>query len=298
MERRDVPLSLEVRAWDVFDFAQPVRVELKLKNISKSPLRVSALLEPEDGFVTLYIRQPNGDIVRYIPPVRRLKDPKEVELAPGESIYETVLLSYGAKGPTFQTPGEYRIRAYYDLAGEGLIVSPSCRLRVANPIRRATEELAHILFSREAAKFLYFGGTERYPELTSRLKEAVEKYARTEPIVVRHINAALGRHLARPFKRVASKGDQRVIVRRDAILDEATIHLEAARSPLPITRVSALDHITYNKMSKLLAECYQQQGKTNEAVRALKQSLSYLQRRRVTKAVLDDYRGQIKELSR
>lgn len=298
IERTDAPLSLEVRAWDVFDFAQPVRVELKLKNISKSPLRVSSLLEPEDGFVTLYIRQPNGDIVRYIPPMHRTKEPNEVELASGESIYETVLLSYGAKGPCFQVPGQYRIRAYYDLAGVGLIVSPNCRLRVANPLRRSTEELAHILFSREAAKFLYFGGTERYPELTSRLKEAVERYATTDPVVVRHIHAALGRHLARPFKHVTTKGDRRVIVRRDAILEEATGHLEAARSLLPVTRVSALDHISYNRLSKLLAECYQQQGKTSDAIRVLRQSLSYFQRRRVTKSVLDDYRGSINELSK
>ena len=125
-----------------------------------------------------------------------------------------------------------------------------------------------------------------------------ERYATTDPAVVRHIHAALGRHLARPFKHVTTKGDQRVIVRRDAILEEATGHLEAARSPPPVTRVSALDHISYNRLSKLLAECYQQQGKTGEALCVLRRSLSYLQRRRVTKSVLNDYRGQIRELSR
>lgn len=298
IERRGATLSLEVRAWDVFDLSQPVRVELKLKNISESAQRVVARLEPEDGWVTLYIRRPNGDIVRYIPPVRRLKGPNEVELAPGESLYESVLLSFGAKGPQFQEPGEYIIRAYYNLANYGVIVSPSCRLRVSTPSGRSTEELAHLLFSREAAKFLYFGGMERYPEVTSRLKEAVEKYARTDPAVVRHIHAALGIYQSRPFKRVVSKGDRRVINLRDANLEEAVVHLEAARDILPVRKVSALDHITYNRLSVMLAECYLKQDNKVEAERTLRQSLRYFERQRVVKSVLNDYRARINTLSR
>jgi hypothetical protein len=296
--RGDSPLSLEVRAWDVFDFAQPVRVELRLKNISETTQKVSPFLAPEDGLVTLYIRRPNGDRVRYIPPVRRLRGPDEVKLAPGEALYESVLLSFGARGPQFREPGEYRVRAFYDLSSTGMVVSRSHRLRIATPLSRSTEELAHLLFSHEAMKFLYFGGTERYPEATSRLEEAVEKYAETDPTVIRHIHAALGRHQSRPFKRVVRKDGQRMVTLREANLEEAVIHLEAAHKLLPTTKTAALDHISYNRLSVLLAECYEKQDNMVEAARVLRETLRYFEKQRVVESVLDDYQKRIDRLSR
>ena len=296
IEVRGAPLSLEVRAWDVFDFGVPVRVELKLKNISGQTQRVVPHLQPEDGLVTIYIQRPNGEIVRYVPPLRRMKAPDEVELRPAESIYESILLSYGAKGLQFQEPGEYRIRAYYNLPNSGMVVSPSCRLRIAAPSGRSSEELAHLLFSREAAKFLYFGGTERYPEVTSRLKEAAERYTRTDPAAVRHVQAALGWHQSRPFKQAISKGDKGVVMLREANMKEAVAHLKAARDLLPVRRVSALDHITYNRLSVRLSECHLKLDNKAEAERTLRESLRYFERRRVIKSVLDDYRERIRML--
>jgi len=298
MERQNATLSLEVRAWDVFDFGQPVRVELKLKNISDKAQKVDARLQPEDSLVTLYITRPNREIVRYIAPVRRDTAPKEVELAAGESLYESVLLSYGAKGPQFREPGEYLVRAYYSNTNTGTIVSPSCRLRVAVPFKRSTEELAHLVFSHGAAKFLYFGGTERYPDVTSNLKEAVQKYAKSDPAVVRHIAAALGIHESRPFKQVATKRGKRVITLRRANLNEAITHLETARQLLPEMNVSALDNITYNRLSIRLADCYLRQEKRAQAEQTLKESLHYLQERQVVKSVITDYKSRISRLAK
>jgi hypothetical protein len=294
-ERRDAPLTLEVRAPTVLDFAEPVRVEIELKNVSDAAQVVTSLLEPEDGMVTLYIRRPNGDRVRYIPPIRRDCGPSEVTLAPGEAIYETVLMSYGARGAQFREPGEYRIRAYYTCATAGMIVSPGCRLRVAYPSTRDEEALAHLLFGHEAAKFLYLGGTERYPATTSRLQEAVTKYAKTAPSVVRHVHAALGRHASHPFKRIIRKEGRRVIGVRGADLKQAVTHLEAARKPLS-SKVSALDNITYNQLSVLLADCYRQQEKSTEALRVLRESQRYLKRRRVDRSVLNAYQRRIEAL--
>ena len=293
----DAPLSLEVRARELFDYAQPVYVELKLKNISNNPQTITAVLEPEDGGVTMYMIQPNGTRVRYVPPVLRLKDPKLITLAPKESIYETVLLSYGAKGPQFQKPGEYRIRAFYNLSNDNLIVSPSCRFRVASPRNQETEELAHLLFSYEAAKFMYFGGTERYPNTQSRLKEATKKYGKTNPNVVPYIHATLGRHQSRPFKKIIQKGKKRFVAARKENLKEAVSQLEAARKLTP-SRVSVFDNISYNRLSILLNDCYQKQKQTTEAVRVLQESLQYLQKRNVIKKVLDDYKKRIAELSK
>ncbi|MBI4303707.1 MAG: hypothetical protein HY665_05170, partial [Chloroflexi bacterium] len=288
-ELRNAPLSLEVRAWDVFDFGQPVRVEIKLKNVCGSPMQVDARLQPEDGLVVLYVQQPNGNIVRYIPPVKKMKSPVKVELGAGKSIYESALLSFGAKGFQFQEPGEYIIRAYYSLGSEGVVISRSCRIRVAAPSSRDSDELAHLLFSHDVAKFLYFGGTERYPGLVSKLEEAAQKYAKSDPSVTRNIQAALGQYHSRRFKKVVTKENKRMITFRDDNLKEAISNLEAARQMLPVKRYSALDHITYNRASMLLADCYLKQDNKAEAQRTLQESVRYLERRQVVKPVLDDY---------
>ena len=256
------------------------------------------LIQPEDELGTLYIRRPNGERVRYVPPIRIDRDAVEVELAPGESIYESMPLSFGAKGPQFREPGEYSIRAYYYLANAGVIVSPSCRLRIASPYSRNSEELAHLLFDYKAAKFLYFGGSERYPEVNSNLKEAVEKYAKTDPVAVRHIHAALGLHQSRPFKQVITREGKRVLSLRNADLEEAIVHLQAARSLLPIRKISALDNILYNKLSILTAESYQKQGKVINAERILRESLEYFMKQGVVKSVINDYKKRIKTLSK
>lgn len=297
IERINAPLSLEVRSFDLHDFGAPVKVELKLKNLSSNVLKVNAHLIPENGLVTIYIRRPNGERVRYVPPVRRDMADNCVDLAPGESVYETVMLSYGANGPLFHEPGEYNIRAYYNLPGAGVVISKNFRLRVTTPTSRGTEELAHLLFSHEVAKFIYFGGVERYPKITSRLEEVVEKYAKTEPVLVRHINAVLGLQASRGFKRVVIKNGCRVVNLRKANPAKAVKHLEAAREPVPVRRVSALDLITYNRLSTKLADCYLSLNKKAEAERTLRRTLSYFQRQHVVKSVLTDYKERIKSLS-
>ena len=297
LEATDTPLSLEIRAREIFDYAQPVQIELKLKNTSSTPQTVLSLLEPEDEWVEFFVTQPDGQSIRYYPPMLRSKKPEMTTLAPGEAIYQSILLSFSAKGPLFDKPGEYKVRAYYNAANEGLVVSPACRIRIATPKSQSTEELAHLVFSNEASKFLYFGGSERYPQTTQRLKEAAEKFKDSDPNVVPYIHAAFGKLQSRPFKKLMQKGEKRFVTKRKANLEQATQHLEAARK-LPASGVSALDNITYNRLSVLLSNVYKEKRQNKEALRVLQESLQYFQKRQVTKPVLQEYEKRIGELKK
>ncbi len=298
MEVGEASLSLEIRTPPVVDFGQPVRVEFKLKNISNVSQQVANRFDPEDGLMKVFIQRPNGDIVEYLPPVRRLKVPAEAtELAPGASMYASVLLSFGAKGLQFQEPGEYVLRAFLPCYLGGLVVSKSHRLRVGRPFNRASEELAHLLFSRESSKILYFGGSERYPQTLSKLQEATEQYAKSDPAVVRFIHAALGQHASRTFKRVEIKDGRRVVVQRNADMKVAVTQLEAARKLLPKRNVAALDNITYNQLSVMLTDCYLKQDKLDKAEKTLQQTRNYFKKRGVVKSVLKDYNKRIKAVS-
>ncbi|UCG58911.1 MAG: tetratricopeptide repeat protein [Phycisphaerales bacterium] len=288
VETQSRNLSLELSAPPVLDFAEPVRLEVKVTNNSDVQQVVVDRLDPEDHLLTLFIRRPNGDCVRYIPPVHCENWPGDlVELAPGESIRASVLVSFGARGLQFQEPGEYRIRAYYGLSEDAAIVSKTLRMRVATPTSRQDEELAYLLFDRKAAKFLYFNGTERYPEVTSKLEEAVRRYRKTNPRVVRHIRAALGTHASRHFKSIETKRGKRVVVVRKPQLRDAISHLREAVAALPDTRQTAVDDTRYANLAYRLAECQIGAGKKEEARKTLDVSMEYLKKRKVGKRLID-----------
>ena len=214
IERPGGALELSVSSAQVFDFGVPVTLQLALTNTSSAPLSVVVdQLQPEDGLTRVFIERPNGEIVEFVPPVLRHKAPPDPpELAPGEAAYESILLSFGAKGHQFADPGEYLIRVLVPCFPFGYVVGRAHRIRIAAPATRASEDLAHLLTGYEASKFLYFGGSRRYPELTSQLEEATGRFAESDPMAVRHIQYALGRDAARRHKRIEVKKGRRVVV--------------------------------------------------------------------------------------
>ena len=84
----------------------------------------------------------------------------------------------------------------------------------------------------------------------------------------------------------------------DANLNEAIKYLEAARQPLPKVDLSAFDNISYNKLSLMLADCYQRQNKDGDALRVLSEAREYLKKHNAIKTVLDDYQKRIRKLSK
>ena len=129
----------------------------------------------------------------------------------------------------------------------GYMMARAHRIRIAAPATRASENLAHLLTGYPAAKFIYFGGSRRYPEVVDRLEEAVERYADTDPIAVRHIQYALGRDAARKFKNVEVKKGRRVVVAADPDLRKAVKHLDAARAPVKERDEPAFDPLTLSE---------------------------------------------------
>jgi hypothetical protein len=290
-EIHHAPLKLSLSADPVLDFAEPVRIELKLTNVSKFPQLVADRLDLQDQFVSLYIRRPNGAFVRYIPPVLRLKGPGDlVTLEPGESIQNNVLVSFSAKGLEFHEPGEYRLRAYYGQDESDAIVSSALRLRVSTPKTREDEDLGHLLFDVRAAKFLYFDGSERYPQIVDNLQEAVAKYRKTHPRVVRHLNAALGVHLSRTHKQVKMVDGRRVIVARTAQNREAVSCLKASLIDLPVSR--------YFQLANRLGDAQIANNRKADARETFEKSIDYLKEYKADERLIEKMRKRAKGLPR
>jgi hypothetical protein len=228
------PAALEIMGPQVFDIGVPVNLELRLQNTSDLAIDVVDRLLPEDGLLRVVIERPGGEIVTFQPPVRRLLAPPEpIELPPGGAAYANIGISFGAKGHQFAEPGSYLIRVFWPCFPLGFISTAMLRIRIAHPLTRESESLAHLLTSLEAAQFLYYGGTRSHPEIKERLMDATDRYAESDPVAVRHIAAALGRDAGRVYKHFEVKEGRQVIVATPPDPQRAIDLLSAAVEPLP-----------------------------------------------------------------
>jgi hypothetical protein len=287
-------IQLEVRAPHVFDFAQPLFVELKLKNIAGHVVSLPNALHPECGLVSIFVQKPDGTIGEHQPPVKsEINLDSTVTLQPGESMYCQVPLSIGRSGMQFTQPGEYIIKAVGMMHKRGMVISNALRLRVAAPQSRDTEELAYLLHSPNAAKIMYLNGSSRYPSTMSDLEEAVLKYEKTEPGIVSHISAVLGTFYSQDLKILGEKNKKLVITRKKSDSKKAILHLSAARKIPQKSSKSVLGNIEYGRISELLANVQVGAGNISDAKETLKSSIEYFEKNRVVKSVIEKFKDRL-----
>jgi len=192
--------------------SEPVVVTITVVNDGPVPIAVPTDLSPEAGRAEIYLERPDGQVVQHRAPTYRLVAPEDVvTLAPGESHVTAVQLSFPSTGPEFVNPGQYRVRALLTPGEQAMLPSNDLRIRVAPPMSRAAEELTEVVTRPEVAKFLYFGGTARRPELADDLTEVAERFEETSPATVAHLRTALGLHAARDTKYVGLRDGARTI---------------------------------------------------------------------------------------
>lgn len=124
------------------------------------------------------------------------------------------------------------------------------------------------MLAPETARFIYLGGSTRFPKLISDLEEAVRRHAITSPEVVRRLHVALGTYYSRALKVVPS-GPERKVAVRAADLAAAAEHLELARKGLNEEKTSGLDDLTYIDVSRRLIDVYLRSGRDADAARTL-----------------------------
>jgi hypothetical protein len=212
----------------VVDTSEPVVLSVAVVNNGQLPIAVPRDLSPEAGCVRVYLERPDGEIVEHRPPVYRLVAPEDVVmLPPGERHVTPVQLSFPATGPEFVNPGQYKVRALVMPDRAAMLPSNELRIRVAHPTTRLGEELTELVTRPEVAKFLYFGGSARRPELAEDLTGIAERFEEASPATVAHLRAALGEHAARDMKFIAVRDGARKVSLRTGDPAAAARHLDA-----------------------------------------------------------------------
>jgi hypothetical protein len=271
----------------LFHFAEPVTVEIKLKNQSPAPMRVPDMLNPEFGLLELFIRDPRGQVRPYRPLFKLCGEAQTVELAPGDKLYESVFLAFGAGGFYFEEPGEYQLWAVYGAGGLRLR-SNALRIRVAFPQSPEDEEMALRTFGQEQGHVLYMRGAEHLQDGNDQLREVTERFP-TSPLS-RYVHYCFGNAKAREFKN-AITGEV-----RPPELEVAAKELETASTFLRATQRSALDNITHGRAVDILYDVYRQMDRPQKAASALVKTARYFQRMEVKPSVIQDLQYRIQAL--
>jgi hypothetical protein len=285
------PVALYIRTRPeryLFNFAEPVTVELKLKNQTKAPMVVPDMLNPEFGLMELYIRDPKGEVRPYQPLFKLCGEAKTEELAPGDKLYESVFLAYGAGGFYFEDPGEYQIWAIYTAGGYRLR-SNALRIRVAFPQARDEEDMALYTFGRDQGHVLYMRGAKHLQSGTDQLREVTERFPNTN--LSRYIHLCFGNSEARAFKDLVA-GEIQPAQPQQAVQD-----LEKAVSFLPKAKQSALDNITHGRAVDLLYDLYGKTDQPEQAKEVLTETARYFKRMEVKPEVVADLRDRAKAIS-
>jgi len=188
-------LELRIRAdKDQFLLGEPVILFVTLRNVGGGPTRVARLLEPEYDFVKYRVREPDGDLVPFVPWAIKDHPEPEGQISPGETLQDVAKIFYGGQGWTFQQPGKYEITATY----RDQVQSNTLAITVVEPKDPAARRAADLfLGSDEAGRFLLLEGGDHLSDGMRHLKQVAEEFPDTPH--ANYANYALGANMLVDF---------------------------------------------------------------------------------------------------
>ena len=294
------PLQLELRVnrdSTVFEFMEPVVLEMKLKNVTTQPRLVAKdLLQQQDQMV-IVVKKEGQPARQYRPFARYCMEPVQEVLAAGESVYESLFVSVGTGGWHISEPGNYVVQMMLEVDGMH-VVSNQLNLRVLPPLDRSEEVLAQDFFSDGVGRVLSFDGSTTLSGATDTLQEVAERMQGRK--VAMHSAVAVGMPSTKDVKVLSIAGAGRngtakqeaKIEVQAANMSTAATNLDAALLASPDESAAALGHIDYryyvDKYADALAE-------SDSAVHAAKvQSVLYdtLAKRKVLPRVLAEIKAK------
>jgi hypothetical protein len=183
-------LEATVRRRDgVFDFLEPLVVDLALTNRSKQPQVIDAGVFRDGRNLTVSVMGPHKTWATLRPFVIECLAQRHQVLRPGESIRHSAFVSVGLGGWLISEPGPYQIQVELS-AGAVAAVSEPMRLRVAHPCGRGEEVIAQDYFTADVGRVLAFGGSSVLDGVNTLLQRITDEY-RERPFA-RHALLSLG----------------------------------------------------------------------------------------------------------
>jgi hypothetical protein len=264
-------LKLEVRVnreGAVFEFLEPVTVELKLTNVSSQPQLLEENVLSSTDSMTVVLKKDGKPARQFSPYARYCWLTQKRALMTGESMYEPLFISAGCSGWDMAEPGNYTIQVALHLDGED-IVSNGLRVRVAPPRGYDEEFLAQDFFSEDVGRIMAFNGSRFYVGGNDTLREVAARLS--DRRVSLHASMVLGNAVAQEYKElVEDKNEPRKQLglkieppqpaeARKLLTSALTTQMDAA--------IESFGHINYKRHADHFADVLARQEAPEEALK-------------------------------
>jgi hypothetical protein len=289
--------TLEVRPnrdVSAYAFMEPVKLELKLTNVSGVPLPVDHDLLDDGRHFAVYVGREGGLTKAWSPFVTRCHETHHDTAAPGASLYGAHMIGATTNGWLIDEPGFYKVQAAIDMDGE-IVVSNVLRVYVAPPASEAENRLAPDFFTEDVARVLAFEGAPELEKATDTLREVAERCAGTPAAT--HANVAVSTPLLRDYKTLGGDGAELSIEGTAAKVEEAAKTQMEALVKAPEAAAETLGHIGYFADLGRLADALEATGDSKGAIKVLKASISTMKKRGVLEAVVSKTESKLSSLA-
>lgn len=290
-------LQLELRVnrkTALFEFLEPVVLELKLTNISSQPQLIEEKLLAMLDHMIVMIKKDDKPARQFVPYAQYCWQHQLRALMPGESVYESLFVSAGKNGWDIAEPGYYTIQIALHLEEqEQDLVSNPLRLRIAPPHGYEEEFLAQDFFSEAVGRILTFDGSQVLSKGNETLHEVADKLS-NRPVAI-HAKVALGNSMAYESKQLivrditpAKVMESKLIAVSSPDQKEARQQLSAALIDNQNLAAKTLGHIDYKYYVDRFSNWLANQGDTKAAVKIQNDLYQTLSDRNVLDRVLQD----------
>ncbi|PIG94414.1 hypothetical protein [Gloeocapsopsis sp. IPPAS B-1203] len=283
-------LNLELRVnrqQALFEFLEPVVLELKLTNISSQPQLISDKLLSELDHMIVIIKKDSQPARQFASYAQYCWKTQLRVLMPGESTYESLFASVGKGGWEIAEPGYYTIQvALHQEDTEEDLVSNPLRLRIAPPQSYDEEFLAQDFFSEDVGRILTFDGSQVLVKGNDTLREVSTKLS--DRAVAFHAEVALACASAKEYKILDLDDPNHPKIKViSPHVEEARQEFGAALTDRPAMAARSLGHIDYKDYVDRFSNWLHKQGDVQGAVDIQDKLLQTLSERNVTNRVLD-----------
>jgi hypothetical protein len=264
----EASLKLALRAnrdLAIFEFMEPVTLELKLTNVSDEPELVDENVLSVKDSLTVIIKKDDKEAREYSPFAQYCLLPKKRVLNAGESVYESLFISAGLNGWDIADPGNYTVQVALHKDGEDIVSNPQ-RVRVAPPHEYKEEYLAQDFFSEDVGRIIALDGSRFLNSGNDVLREVSEQLG--DRRVAIHAKLALGTMYSRDFKELVASDNatQDLSVKvRPAKMDEAKKLLDGALIDEADTAAESLGHFDYKWYIDQCSERFAKEGDKKDA---------------------------------
>lgn len=281
-------LNLELRVnkkHSVFQYMEPVVLELKLTNISSQPRSVEKTILEDIGHMTINITRNRSETKQYRSYARPCYCEQKVTLQPGQSLYSSIFLSAGSLGWYLADPGFYEVTvvaAIQEDREEKEIVSASLSLIVLNPNlrrKREQERFAQDFFSDDVGRILAFQGSLLLDSGNNILQELKGRFPQANAVT--HAHVALAAPKLKEFKTLEFSGKQTKIIVKKANLEKASQELEKVLIDRGTESADTLGHIGFKQISDQLSQELVEKNEVETAIAVEENVLHVMNKRGV-----------------